>query len=627
MCDHINHGLCKACRCVSLRISERTNLCGNCSSNRRTDEYFLSRDMLPIWYKDNLPQFHIPNVLASLTYAEKMLIQRLSPFIPLVHIKNGVHGLSGHVCAFEQDVDGIANVLPRRADDVIMLKVLKTIRAEIGDDKATRVHAFRVNRVKVLAALRFLKQYNKEYDDIEIDVSALDWIIEGDEGSLDALVIDANQNESSATDQHDTSACTGDAKDVNDDLVDPNTEDLGPNPIETIRNNTTHGDNVKAIGYLEEVGKGALSKEDNEINRRLRESITRSANRDKIQIELPQVSNLPVSEYGETRIFARAFPWLFPGGIGDIKDNQGHAGDWGKRLLLYQDGRFAKDKFFGFFAMNYIVRHRNNSQGKFFVDTFQSNCPDTIEELQESIEKGETKFVISITYYNKTITGSSAYWFQKRSELYTWINHHVENGDGAPMFFITLSCAEYAWPDIFRLIKQRMELAGDNPKDCYQGSPKMSQIINDYAIVIQEYFQKRVEAWLETVGKEIFDIKHHWVRYEFAPGRGQIHAHMLAISNDNSIYRICHDQMQEENGKENRAKLLSEWAEDKFGLVASVDEDFDKIEIDHKNSPVHIRFTDLNRNEDLIKDDTQRLMKQCQVHTCSAFCMRRRGHE
>ena len=55
------------------------------------------------------------------------------------------------------------------------------------------------------------------------------------------------------------------------------------------------------------------------------------------------------------------------------------------------------------------------------------------------------------------------------------------------------------------------------------------QIVNDYTIVVQEYVQQRVKIWLSTIGKKVFHIQYYWLRYEFAPSRGQIHAHMLAI--------------------------------------------------------------------------------------------------
>ena len=92
---------------------------------------------------------------------------------------------------------------------------------------------------------------------------------------------------------------------------------------------------------------------------------------------------------------------------------------------------------------------------------------------------------------------------------------------------MTLSCVEYKWPDVRRLIKERMLMAGKNP-DMFDVN--VTKFVNEYSIVVQEYFQQRVKIWLKTVGKNVFKIKHHWLWYEFSPSRGQIHAHMLVIS-------------------------------------------------------------------------------------------------
>jgi hypothetical protein len=64
-----------------------------------------------------------------------------------------------------------------------------------------------------------------------------------------------------------------------------------------------------------------------------------------------------------------------------------------------------------------------------------------------------------------------------------------------------------------------MEMAGEIPRIVI-GSPKLPNSV-DYCIVVQEFFQARVQAWFETVGKSVFNIEHYWIRYEFAPGRAR----------------------------------------------------------------------------------------------------------
>jgi hypothetical protein len=316
--------------------------------------------------------------------------------------------------------------------------------------------------------------------------------------------------------------------------------------------------------------------------------------------------------------------FCFLGGEGDVVDSEWKLADWGKRLLYYEDGRFASDKIFTFFAMNYIVRKRNSTSGMWFVDNFNSDCPDSLDELQEKIRSGDTTFINSLTYWNKRVKGSTAYWYQKRSELYTWINHHVEQGNGAPLFFITLSCAEHYWPDIIQLIKERLEIAGEDASQCYVGSPKLAQYLNDYTVVVQEYFQKRVVAWLETVGKDVFGIEHYWVRYEFAPGRGQIHAHLVAIPKSPTLHHLSYELHKNRDNSDCRADIIGQWAADQFGMTATVDDGFDEIDTNPENSPVKIRLSEVPE-EDLQKD-RQSLMKFVQCHECSAFCLRDPKH-
>ena len=169
---------------------------------------------------------------------------------------------------------------------------------------------------------------------------------------------------------------------------------------------------------------------------------------------------------------------------------------------------------------------------------FFKNGPKTLEDLQAHVRAGDKSWLSSITYYSYRVTGSSAYWRARRNEVFAWINYHLENHHGPPTFFITLSCAEYHWKDIERLIKDRCVKAGRDMPDFTKN--KVS-LVNEHSMVVQEYFQLRVQAWLDTVGKDLLEIKYHWLRYKFAPSRGQIHAHLLAICSDLEMLQQCHE--------------------------------------------------------------------------------------
>ena len=70
---------------------------------------------------------------------------------------------------------------------------------------------------------------------------------------------------------------------------------------------------------------------------------------------------------------------------------------------------------------------------------------------------------------------------------------------------------------------------------------------------------------------------------------------------------------------------LAEWAFLHFGLTATVDDGFDQLNIEPKDSPCSSLLSDHISSPQLLHKDQQRLMKYCQVHECNSFCLRKRG--
>ena len=198
--------------------------------------------------------------------------------------------------------------------------------------------------------------------------------------------------------------------------------------------------------------------------------------------------------------------------------------------------------------------------------------------------------------------------------MYTWINHHIEAGHGPPNFFITLSCAEYMWPDIKRLIIDNFTKAGLDVPDM---NKSFVQIINDYTLIVQEYFHDRVKAWLSTIGIKVFHIKHYWLRYEFAPSRGQIHAHILAIHDNHHVMKPYYDN---KGNIEKQEEFLHHWMTEELGLTASVPAEFLNSNSQNKSHPSKFLYKEINQK----KDDFFCCLQKLQYHKCSAFCMQKR---
>ena len=95
---------------------------------------------------------------------EKLLIQNGANFVPSIHLKNGVFGLSRHCITFSQDITKMCDELPQRRETL-----LTCIRSKGNKDTSpifpTR---FVVNRQKIVDALLWLKKHNTCYRNIKI---------------------------------------------------------------------------------------------------------------------------------------------------------------------------------------------------------------------------------------------------------------------------------------------------------------------------------------------------------------------------------------------------------------------------------------------------------------------------
>ena len=57
----------------------------------------------------------------------------------------------------------------------------------------------------------------------------------------------------------------------------------------------------------------------------------------------------------------------------------------------------------GFYALDYLQRHENQSDGNFYIDSFMKGGPKNLNDLKTKILKGETEWVDRLTYFAKKI--------------------------------------------------------------------------------------------------------------------------------------------------------------------------------------------------------------------------------
>ena len=323
-------------------------------------------------------------------------------------------------------------------------------------------------------------------------------------------------------------------------------------------------------------------------------------------------------------IFCNSYPWLFPGGIGDIYDmkrGEWSVQKWGKHLLRYSDGRFLEDQLFSLFVFNTMQRHTNNSQGSYFFndDKFIGKNPPTVEELKDALRNGDDRYIQMLRYFSRNIRGSDNFWRSKTEELDQWISHHIARGRGPPTFFITFSCAENWWPDLRRLLAQLEDFAG-NKADATairaNNRNKMTEAAKKYPLYVNDFFMKRSKSFLKTVVKEALGIEHYWGRIEFAPGRGQIHLHLIAIAKDKAYL----DDFYRAKTWEDKAAVVDDYARTHLDMTADIDikDDDPKYFPPHPQSPLCSKFCEVTNEA----EDCRLLCQDCMCHFCNKYCLR-----
>lgn len=267
-----------------------------------------------------------------------------------------------------------------------------------------------------------------------------------------------------------------------------------------------------------------------------------------------------------------------------------------------------------------LQRHINNTQGNYFYNSehFLGKNPPTVEQLQAQMRRGDFTYLGKLRYLAKGIRGSDSFWRGKTSELESWIDHHIGAGHGPPTHFITLSCAENWWPDLRRLMADLERQAGnyDHAKKLLDNDFKaMCASAKRYNLFVNDFFMKRAKVFLDTVAKNALGINHYWARVEFAPGRGQIHLHLLGIGKNKSyLYDFYRAKTEEE-----KAKIMEKYATNVLDMTSdvAVDEDHKTDTSAESVSPLKSRFCESVSH----KEDARMLCQECMVHKCNCYCL------
>jgi hypothetical protein len=103
----------------------------------------------------------------------------------------------------------------------------------------------------------------------------------------------------------------------------------------------------------------------------------------------PSIQQTPLDEAsGKDRIFAMAFPTLYPTGQADFNTprlRKVDLNDYAQYLMRFHDGRFGRHPRWRFFVFNILMRRKANSATRFYVSKASGLNDLSRDELAEAL--------------------------------------------------------------------------------------------------------------------------------------------------------------------------------------------------------------------------------------------------
>jgi len=166
--------MCLKCKSsfYNITFSNRRRFCNFCYRSKEGKFSSLNNMEVP----------PLPECFRDLTAAEESIMCRAQCCISLLHLRHGQYAMSGHSIFFHQNLQHVADILPRMKADIVVFGKLR---------RDAKVCYLRVRRLKVLQCLLFLKKNNPLYNNICISFDSINQLpIDGHIEPL--LFIDSN---------------------------------------------------------------------------------------------------------------------------------------------------------------------------------------------------------------------------------------------------------------------------------------------------------------------------------------------------------------------------------------------------------------------------------------------------
>ena len=241
----------------------------------------------------------------------------------------------------------------------------------------------------------------------------------------------------------------------------------------------------------------------------------------------------PVSIMTDKLCEELSFPVLFP------KGRFGYTAERDRKLspikyfnarLLHHSGKFATNPEYLFFAQ-FIMEQKKISDSINIALKKVHGQSVTASQVKSNSQAFQNLLLQDQAYlFLRQIPGSPPYWQKFMYEVVAMVKQL-----GIPTWFMTLSCADLRWPELFQIIARTK---GNNMTDeevealSYHDRCSM---LNLNPVIVAKHFQYRVETFFRQVlltnANPIGKIVYYALRIEFQM-RGSPHLHALIWTSD-----------------------------------------------------------------------------------------------
>jgi hypothetical protein len=229
-----------------------------------------------------------------------------------------------------------------------------------------------------------------------------------------------------------------------------------------------------------------------------------------------------VLTFQDPHLLGKLFPDIYPTGRGYWSPNQEEGfktfRKYVKWRLLHEDPRWRRSLRWLAFSFDMIEKHVIHSETQRVArnQAANSSSRNTVANILDS----------SLSYYNEkeaiplptALRTGDSYWNKQRANLFAFIHRY-----GIPHYFITLTCNEYGWKEMKKLISflERKEISEVQTIDFL-----------NYPIEVTRHFLRKLNYILTkfVYGRKAqlfpFKVRDWWWRLE-AQSRGSLHIHMV----------------------------------------------------------------------------------------------------